>query len=133
MNDPSQPRAETPFAPVHRWMFRTKGVIIIVSCIAMVLLGGYVLSKIAEQSQRNPELIKDLPGVVTWLVDHRSLLIIAVIPACICGVMAMPKGVSATRGWTLIILATLWLIVLFAMIVICFVSFLTPLYQYQPL
>ena len=114
-------------------MFRTKGVFIIASAIAMVLLGGYVLSKIAEQSQRNSEVIKDLPPIVTWLVDHRWLLFIAVLPAFVCGMLAMPRNVPAARGWTLIIFGTLWLIGLFAMILICFLSFLAPLYQYQSL
>src|SRR5262245_59940589 len=103
MNAPQSRSPETAVVPIRRWLFRTKGVFTIVTCAAMVVLGGFVLSKISEESQRNPDLFKSLPPMVRWLADHRAVLFIAVVPALVCGVLLMARSRSLTAGWTLII------------------------------
>lgn len=126
-----QSRMDVP--AVRRWAFRTKGLFIIVTSLATAVLGWYVLAKIGEHAQRNPEVIKDLPPLVTSLMNQRAILPVLVLPAFICGVLVLPKNRSRATGWMLIIAATLWLMALFVLILYCFISFLSPLYQYQPL
>ena len=132
-NDHQQLAGEHQPMPIRRWFFRVKGGFIIISSLSVGLLAWLVLSIIAENLRKNPDVIKGLPGLVNQCIAHRALVPLAALPALACGVMLLPKDRSRPTGWLLILAATAWLFGLFGLILYCFVSFLAPLYQYQPL
>ena len=130
----SAPQGEpAPASTIKRWFFRIKGSFIIISSLAVGGLGWMVLALLDYNIHKSPDIFKDLPALVTTLVRFRAAMPLLILPALLTGVALLPRNRRASTGWMQIIAAALWLVAVFALIVYCFVLFLTPLYTYQPL
>jgi hypothetical protein len=101
--------------------------------MAMCVLGLFILMLIKAAMIKDPDQYRDISLLAAWWLDHFSLWIIACLPPVGMGFALCIMRPSPRVTWFTIIFATLWLAALMAMIVLCFLALLSPLYQYQPL
>src|SRR5436190_24191583 len=68
----------------RRWFFRVKGGFVIISSLAVGILAWVVLSLLAENLRRNPDVVHGLPWLVNQCISHRALMPLAALPALVC-------------------------------------------------
>ena len=74
------------------------------------------------------------------MIEHRAIVPLAMLPALVAGAwMLSMRSKSAqpanlrrrAKPWIVLALGTLWLVIVFALVLVAFVQFMAPLYQYQ--
>jgi len=106
---------------------------IITSALGVGVFGWIALHLLGKNATENPDVIRNLPPLATWMLAQRSWFPAMVLPSVIVGIMLLFTRSGRGVRWVLASLAALWLCVIFVLILITFVQFMAPLYQYQPL
>jgi hypothetical protein len=109
------------------------GVMIIVSALGVGVFGWIALHLLGKNAAENPDVIRNLPPLATWMLAQRSWFPAMVLPSIVVGALLLIGNPGRGVRWVLASLAALWLCVIFVLIVITFVQFMAPLYQYQPI
>ena len=113
-----------------------------VSAVAVGALGWLVLNLLAGNLRKEPDHANDIAGFARWMIDHRVIVPLLVLPAAMVAAwMLVRRQQAASAGvtmrsatpWIVTALATLWLVAVFALILVTFVLFMAPLYQYREL
>ncbi|HVP73614.1 MAG TPA: hypothetical protein VMS30_07740 [Phycisphaerales bacterium] len=145
-SSPAAPRLpERPALAEHRsavgCLARARGGFLILSALAVGILGWLVLHLLAGSLHKDQDLADQVSAFGRWMIDHRAMLPMAVLPALAAGAWSLLRPVRATGDgksrpmtpWIVTGIATVWLLAIFAAILITFVLFLAPLYQYRDL
>ena len=121
---------------------RAKGAILLVSALAVAALGWLVLHLLASNLRKEPDHEQDIAPFARWMIDHPWIMPLLALPAVItAGWLLMRHGATSrdagairkSAPWIITALATLWLVLVFALVLVTFVMFLAPLYQYREL
>ena len=74
------------------------------------------------------------------MIEHRAIVPLATLPAVAAGVWILMMRFKSTQPvsvrrraqpWIVLGLGTAWLVIVFLLVLLAFVQFLTPLYQYE--
>jgi len=106
---------------------------IIISALGVSVFGWITLHLLGKNAAENSDVIRNLPPLATWMLAQRSWFPAMVLPSIVVGALLLIGNPGRGVRWALASLAALWLCVIFALIVITFVQFMGPLYQYQPI
>jgi hypothetical protein len=91
---------------------------------------------LADNLGGSPDHAQRIHRFSLWMIDQRLLVPLAAIPAALIGawlLMRQPTARGFGATWLLTALGTLLLVAVFAAVLIAFVLFVLPLYQYQPI
>jgi hypothetical protein len=121
---------------------RAKGLLLLAGAIGVGGLGWLVLNILANNLRRTPDHAERVAEFSTWLIGHRGFVPLAALPVASAAIWLMtkrrhtaapPSMPRSATPWIILALATIWLVVVFGMVLVAFVQFLAPLYQYQDL
>ena len=140
----SRTDSAVPFPPraASGCLIRTKGLILLVSAVAVGVLGWLVLNLLAGNLRKEPDHANDIAGFARWMIDHRGIVSLLVLPVAMVALWLLLRRKQAANSgvtiriatpWIVTALATLWLVAVFALVLATFVLFLAPLYQYRDL
>lgn len=119
---------------------KAKGVLLVGGAVGVGGLGWLVLSILANDLRRAPDHAPRIAPFCLWLIEHRWLVPLSVLPAVVAGIWLMsmrlkslqPKSSQRrAQPWILLAIGSLWLVLIFAAVLFAFIQFLAPLYQYQ--
>lgn len=127
------PQSKVSTAPGAGCAARAKGAALVVSALAIGLVGWLVLSMLADSAVRHPDVIKDLNPQARWMMDHRAWMPVLSSPVIVIGVWLLAGQRHRTAALIATAAASLWLAALLGIIVMSFLAFIAPLYQYQPI
>ena len=113
---------------------RISGIFFVVTALAGLVLGTFVLARLAEYGAdpRNAGAVDPtrLPRIVRAIVDNRLYFILAGLPALAGGILLL-VGARPRRLWYFI--ALVGVLILFGVLLVCFIAWIAPLYEYQEL
>lgn len=117
------------------WFHRLNGFFIIVTSIAMGGLGALILSLLAEDLRKSPDLRQEFPSLAAWLIDSRAMWPVAALPPLVIGIRLAWRAKSMSRGsrWLHLLIAYAILLPLFGVILWTFIMVMAQLYTYHPL
>ena len=114
-------------------MARLSGVFVIIGALAVGIIGWIALSILAENIRQHPETQSQMPALAVSLINARTWL--PFVAALMVGSGAVLIVFPRSRGvtWLLFLASMLGIATLFVVVLYCFLSFVAPLYEYQPL
>lgn len=119
---------------------KAKGALLLACAICVGGLGWLVLNILANDLRRAPDHAPRIAAFSRWMIEHRAFVPLAMLPAIVAGVLMLamrsksaqpPSMRRRARPWIVLALGTLWLVLVFALVLVAFVQFMAPLYQYQ--
>jgi hypothetical protein len=121
------------YLPFTRFLSNFHGVFVIVAAIAVAIVGWNILRRLALNIHEHPDTGADLPETAEWLIRNRALFPFFALPPILLAGLGMVKFSARGGGCLLVVLAAAWVLVLLGLTLFTFISYVTPLYQYQPL
>lgn len=112
---------------------RINGVFLLISAIAVGVVGYLVLAFLDQALRDNPDAARDISPNAVSFIRNRGALFLLITPALAAGLALVFSSRRGGWRWAVFIAGMVWMAVLLAGILYAFVSFLAPLYQYQPL
>jgi len=106
---------------------------LVVSSLAVGLLGWWVLTLLASSLRENADHAANVGPYVRWMAGHASAMLVLAMPPLAIGVWLAVLSSRRSVFWLAWALGIVWEFALFAAVLIAFIQFLAPLYQYQPL
>ena len=103
-------------------------------------LGWLVLKILANDLRRAPDHVPRIAKFSLWMIEHRAIVPLATLPAVAAGVWMLLMRLKSTppvsvrrraQPWIVLGLGTVWLVIIFLAVLLAFVQFLAPLYQYE--
>lgn len=111
---------------------------LLVGTIGVGGLGWLVLRILDNDLRRTPEHAENIAAFARWMIDHRGVVPLLTLPAAIAAIWLISVRGKAVRPahsraspWIILALATLWLLLVFAVVLVVFVQFMAPLYEYH--
>ncbi len=134
-------RVGAPRSAAIGCLHRGRAIFLLISTVCVGAVGFIALRQVAANLAREPELFTDVHGFALWVVEHRSYVVLAVVPPAIMAIWMMLRparrsGTGKVRyatPWIAFGLASAWTLAIFAAIMITFIMCLAPLYQYRDL
>jgi hypothetical protein len=114
-------------------LHRARGWLLVISSLAIGLLGWWVMTMLAASLRENPDHAADVGPYVRWMTGHASIMLVLAMPPLAIGVWLAVVSSRRSVFWFVWVLGIVWEFALFAAVLIAFIQFLVPLYQYQPL
>ena len=117
-------------------MQAARGLILLGGSIGLAVLGWVVLAILHNDLEAAPDHAERIHRFALWMIDHRSLIPIAAAPMAVLNLWLLvrpPKYKHRWMSWLIAAGTTLWLAAIFVAVLIAFLQFVMPLYQYQPL
>ncbi|MCZ6835705.1 MAG: hypothetical protein O7G85_08025 [Planctomycetota bacterium] len=113
---------------------RTSGIGFIITSIACMGFGYFVLGKL-DSYTTNPRTsgsvnAEDMPVIVAWLMQYRMIYVFLGLVPFVGGVMLILNAKPRSLWYALGLFGT---VALFALLVMCMIYFIAPMYQYQDL
>lgn len=114
---------------------RGKGAFLLLTAIAVGVLGLFVLQLLNDNLAKEPETAKEVASFARWVIHQRTLVALGALPAAAIGVwmLAKRKQTKPATTWLAWAAAMAWLLVLFGVVLMTFIMTLAPLYQYREL
>jgi hypothetical protein len=106
---------------------------LVATSLAIGLLGWWVLSLMSDALRQDQHHASQIGGPARWVIQHRSILPLLASLSLLCGMWLALASSRRPIFWLVWSLAMLWLIVLFAIVLLTFIGFLVRLYTYQPI
>jgi len=94
---------------------------------ALAWLALYFLAPVAADPPYPPD---EISAFVRGCLEHRGLVPLAALPGIACGAMLLR---SPRRSIVLVVLGSLAVIAPFAIVFICFLGVIAPMYVYRPI
>ena len=112
---------------------RARGWVLLISYIAVGVLCYTALTVMGDSLQKSPEHAADVGPFVRWMTDHAWLGLLLAIPPAAIGAWLAILASRRPVFWAAWGLGLLWEFGLFAVMLVTFIRYLAPLYEYQPL
>lgn len=132
--------AAVPLATARGCLGRARGAFLLLGSLGVAGLGWLVLNLVGANMKRDPDSAARIDAFARWVIEHRWLTPLAAAPAACIGLWMMLQrrretaataGIGRATPWVALSLASLWLLAVFAVILVTFILSLAPLYQYH--
>lgn len=114
-------------------MHRLWAVPLLLSALGVAGAGWYMLGKLNEALQKSPDHADSVPQQVLDVIQNRNMLFLVMAVPIACAMLQFSSAKSRSMAWLLFGFGSLWTFAVFALLLYCFIMFIAPLYQYQPL
>jgi hypothetical protein len=121
---------DAAFRTAGKWMARKAALSIIITSVAVALLGPFILGRFAGTIEQRAGRDESIPALAQFCIDRPFAISALVVPACIVGLILWtnPPG-----RWLLMLLGYALLLIPFGMLLYSVIMLLAGLYSPQPL